>query len=949
VSLSFTTGADDLIGGAGNDTFTGLLASTSTFATGDKVKGGEGIDKIVITNSAVTSAPMVEISEVETVEVKQLVSTSLDAILWAGVQKVVSSGGVGGTTLTLTNVAKSPPAIEIDGGSLVTSQHLSVSMLDLTGASDSASVSLTNTSASTITLSTGAIGALETLTLSAPGSGVVTLTGSAFSASTALTIQGGAAGSPMTLNVDAGAGAIGNVTFSGAASSTSITFASGSANQVITTGGARDVITFTGSAGNKTITTGDGNDSVVFSSTLAGSAGTVILDSGSGDDSITLYTVGNHSLTMGAGADTVTGNSYVETGDTINGGDGNDRISFTAGTGTTAPTLISVETATITWGANGRAVSLANASGVTSVTVGGSAANALLTNAPATLGTVTFNKGNSLAAQIKYAEGANATLALNFVSGNGNGGSVLLDEVGSVTIDSTGIVSTSTDASAALFGTITLNSGSDEDPISVTINSRSGGSLNLASTSNASSLLINNYNSQTFTLSSFGGGSGLSTITLNAVSAGIALQATAVETPNASYVVTAGSATTVSIPHILNTDPVNATSITLTLGCGSTVNIDELTLAQVGNAAFTISNTNSGATVLIGTSAMGAVASGLDNVGIHDEFYAVLDARSLGDGSLKMATATLFSGVDASITGYAGTGEHVLRGYSGNSQAMTIYGARSGVNILIGGDGADSIFGGVGADTIIGGKGNDYLSGGKGDDVIFTDNAGSDTVIGGDGADTIWHIGRSGTTAALINGGSGADTIHAGGSSSSDTIVWTVGDDTYSVGTVITGWSADKIDLTGTTTAFTVAATSTATANGSGSVVPFSAAGTLTVLNVAPQSASEYIVNGSANTFFDFWSGADFAMLFGTGSAGGVNYPLAASVTGIDASSGYGIAFNGSSGASAIVGVQASGGDTYLLLMSINGSGTQTLSTANITSVIHLDGWTGSFTLGNWG
>jgi len=121
------------------------------------------------------------------------------------------------------------------------------------------------------------------------------------------------------------------------------------------------------------------------------------------------------------------------------------------------------------------------------------------------------------------------------------------------------------------------------------------------------------------------------------------------------------------------------------------------------------------------------------------------------------------------------------------------------------------------------------------------------------------------------------------------------------------------------------------------------------VLNVAPQSASEYIVNGSANTFFDFWSGADFAMLFGTGSAGGVNYPLAASVTGIDASSGYGIAFNGSSGASAIVGVQASGGDTYLLLMSINGSGTQTLSTANITSVIHLDGWTGSFTLGNWG
>ena len=100
--------------------------------------------------------------------------------------------------------------------------------------------------------------------------------------------------------------------------------------------------------------------------------------------------------------------------------------------------------------------------------------------------------------------------------------------------------------------------------------------------------------------------------------------------------------------------------------------------------------------------------------------------------------------------------------------------------------GDDSIAGGAGADSLLGGDGTDSISGGAGNDTM-EGGLGADTMLGGDGNDVIrdsWeHVGD------YIDAGAGDDTIEGGGEDGNDTIFGGSGNDSINCGN-----QADSVD-----------------------------------------------------------------------------------------------------------------------------------------------------------
>jgi len=124
---------------------------------------------------------------------------------------------------------------------------------------------------------------------------------------------------------------------------------------------------------------------------------------------------------------------------------------------------------------------------------------------------------------------------------------------------------------------------------------------------------------------------------------------------------------------------------------------------------------------------------------------------------------------------WGGAGNDLIDGGAGND---TLSGG-DGNDTIDGGDGADELWGGLGDDSLSGGAGNDtiggfdgadFIDGGDGDDELWG-GAGNDTILGGNGADQI----GGGDGNDLIDGGAGNDTVFAG--NGDDTVLGGDGDD----------------------------------------------------------------------------------------------------------------------------------------------------------------------------
>ncbi len=133
---------------------------------------------------------------------------------------------------------------------------------------------------------------------------------------------------------------------------------------------------------------------------------------------------------------------------------------------------------------------------------------------------------------------------------------------------------------------------------------------------------------------------------------------------------------------------------------------------------------------------------------------------------------TLFDGTE--ITGLT-TRQWALNGTSGNDYLYGVTASGSPNDLIHGLDGNDVVYARAGDDTVYGGEGNDTLYGEDGNDSLAGEN-GNDTLWGGNGADTLDGgdgddslLGEAGTDSLLggngnddLNGGAGADYLNGG-------------------------------------------------------------------------------------------------------------------------------------------------------------------------------------------
>jgi len=931
VTRSFTTAADDLVGGAGNDTFSGsVLASSSPVASGDKANGGAGTDlldiKLISDGGAAVS---LELLNIETVSLNQFSATTISGALWdSAVSKIVSTG-LAGTDLTVTNLSKAVN-FELSNpnlGANPTDKNLTASFIDLTGGSDSVSVVVNNTSGTDITfnVSTNA-GVLEDLGVTFNQSSTnapITLAGSAISGTTALTITSGSADVRVTSSVNVksvslvgtgsansvtlsgtGTGAqtivltsgndtlsstqIGNTTITAGAGQDSINLTtSGSGQAVVSLGDGNDSLTAAllgahsvdGGAGNDSITIqvgrnhtiagGDGNDSI----TVNGSgSGNLVIAGNAGDDTVTVSISGQHSVDGGEGADSIIGGTSIGGDDTLIGGLGSDYASFTLGASTVKPTIDGIETLDVQFNASGiRRLDLGNASGVTTVESDGSAGVVYVVNASGAL-TLKQVDGPLTAVtthNFNFKDGAAGNLTLSY-SGAASS-TINLDEVATVTVAPRDKLVTN--SATAL--TVGLDG---DDTKTVIVTGASGqNTINFNSNTAVESLTIVGNGSGTLAVNAGASANSLATLSITAYSADVTLGSLTGASGLMTISVNAATAgATVTLDNIQSDNLLVGPAMTLTIGSGATINVGRFDIDSAVEGSLAISATGSGNTINFGTNGTADTAFG-------NEFFSTVTVA--GDVNFRMGTASL------------------------TSSGMVMQSA--GVVSITTGSGADRLIGTPGADTLSGGAGNDTLFGGSGGDILIG-GIGSDSILGGANGDEFRFV---------------AGSLGSGSSRGND---------------IIANFStADTIHITGASTLLDV---SGITVLGGG------ATSTSTLYTAGSVQIIRYDGGASADiSTLDFYSANGFAALFSGATASGFGtgasklfsvFTGGASVT-LDGASGFGRGFGGVSAASVIVALEGSDA-TALVFISTTGSGTHTLTTANISNVVFLSGFTGS-------
>ena len=187
---SLTSGVETLTGTSGNDTFNAIVDTTgatvlSTLNSGDSINGGGGTDKLNVTYTGTTGNPVVDLTSVEQVYLRPLVSTTQSAATWTGVEQIWADRSAVGSTLSVTNVASKDVVFglnQVQGDNSVARSE--VQTLNFAGATTSTgdilvggvTVTLANTDVGAA-IATKVAAALNGQTLTSPASlGTVTAT-----------------------------------------------------------------------------------------------------------------------------------------------------------------------------------------------------------------------------------------------------------------------------------------------------------------------------------------------------------------------------------------------------------------------------------------------------------------------------------------------------------------------------------------------------------------------------------------------------------------------------------------------------------------------------------------------------------------------------------------------------------------------------------------------------
>jgi Ca2+-binding RTX toxin-like protein len=727
-SFTLTTGVDNLSGGAGSDTFSGVIANSAaanttgtTFQAGDVVTGGAGTDTLNIsvsggtagTNAAVT---MTGIERVMVNNVNGATESISMALADSNLTTVGHSASNDNSVTTFTGLNKIVGAELSNGSAGIT---LTYNAAVVAGSADSATLTLANQTAGTFT-SDG----IETLNVV---SNTLANTVALGSSHTAVNVTGAA-----NLN-------IGTVPASVATLNASA---------------------FTGN----------------LTATLSNLA-TQVVTGGSGNDAITAGTnlSGIGAVNAGAGTDTL-----VTTADAViaTAADGARYTNFET---------LSVRTTGLVNGAQTRAQDMSLVSGITAVNVtsarvDGQAANAThgvtLSNLPATLNTLNVT-GLVNADATVGTDGLDVTVtATRAINTTADAITVNLG-TSTATVGTTG---TATGGAAAGAVTLALSLANEE---SITINSLGGatGTNFLAAITDTSATSV------TFTGArdlSFASLSGTATRTIDASAMTGALimgtnasaVASTISGGAGSDTLTGGSAAdnisggagNDSINGAAGADVISGGDGNDTINAGS--GIDNLS-GGAGNDTFIVT-TAADFTNLV-TAEVVAGGDGTDNLSFSETATAITVAATdlAGINSIERITINGTSGAgsvtvnDAVFTANGSTTLAIVDGdLTQGTLSVTASALTAANSIQVTANTATGV-----NDTLIGGAGADTFT--------FSTTAGlqsTDTVTGGAGSDTIVLSAASAAVTAALNGVTGVESVTVTGSAGDASI--TVGADT---------------------------------------------------------------------------------------------------------------------------------------------------------------------------
>lgn len=747
-TAALTQGLDNLVGGAGNDTFNATEVvvggvAQATLTPGDKISGGNGNDTLNITQTGTFSVPVnVSVTNVENVNVTAANTVAIDTTGWTGVT-ALNINSIGGTTATAaatTNVV----ATNVTGGTVAVTGGLGQTVTTTGAVTLSGAAGAVSTTSSALAAGAVSVNGGTTVDVTANGQTTGTITvGNTTAPTGAVTVNasvGYADGAVFAGNIAVTGGTTVTVNATGVTAAAATAAATDSTNSTVALGS----VTVTGTDATTAVTVnqanavtvaagnadGEGkigisngqvviNDKNVASATAAGTISTVTINSFGA-----LSTVASSALTTlnlsGTGVDlTVTDGGLTTAAVT-------EQAVNVNGLTTTGTVALDAHITTLNLNASTDASTIATlaASGATALNIAGDAAVTLNNHTLASGATITVT--NSEGVTLGAALGTNTT----FTGGEGDD-SIVLSANFTKAITLGAGDDTVTYAAQAATGTVAAGEGTDTIIMSgaqavaasanSTFNSKftgfevlelsSGdvGSINLLGINGVTSV-----RAATGTVNLAGLASG-GTFTL----AGNNVDAT-VDLTNALF----NPADTLNI----GLDSSTAVTGTVTAAGVETINIMAADAADAGSNAvihtLTLEATAATSVVLTGNNGVALVNAGNTAITSFDASGVVANGSATADtaANLGVTFASENSTAAVSITGGAGN------------------------DTLTGNAGVDTINGGAGNDTIVGGAGNDILSGGEGNDTI-TGGVGIDTLTGGAGADVfVFAAGDAGIT-----------------------------------------------------------------------------------------------------------------------------------------------------------------------------------------------------------
>jgi len=163
-TFTLTTGTDNIIGTAGNDTIIGGAASSaagSTLGSADQIDGGAGTDTLKLTLDGADATP--NMKNVEILSAQALTNQAINMINATGVQQIVNDRSTGNLTV---NNTQELATVAANG---LTNQNYTVNFKDtlVAGTADTVSVVLDSATVGTLKAGGQTTGGFETVNLTA--------------------------------------------------------------------------------------------------------------------------------------------------------------------------------------------------------------------------------------------------------------------------------------------------------------------------------------------------------------------------------------------------------------------------------------------------------------------------------------------------------------------------------------------------------------------------------------------------------------------------------------------------------------------------------------------------------------------------------------------------------------------------------------------------------------